>query len=62
MTITYDLTITAPSEQEADAKATALTTLAGQFDARTLQALAAKGAAFLNDPVWGSMIRQQLGL
>lgn len=62
MTFDYDLKITAPSEQEADAKARALTTLASQLDGRTLQALAAKGAAFLNDPVWGSMIRQQLGL
>lgn len=58
----YDLKIKAATEQEADGKAAALTALASQFDARTLQALAAKGAAFLNDPAWGGMIRQQLGL
>jgi hypothetical protein len=62
MTYEYDLRITAQTEADADQKAAALTSLARQLDTRTLQALAAKGAAFLNDPAWGGMIRQQLGL
>jgi|JI10StandDraft_1071094.scaffolds.fasta_scaffold1402199_2 hypothetical protein len=62
MKFPYDIDIEAPSQQEADAKANALARLAQQFDARTLAALASKGAGFLKDPVFGGMIRSQLGL
>ena len=43
-------------------KERALAKLAGQFDARTLEALARKGKSFINHPNYGPIIRKELGL
>ena len=58
----YKLKIPAGSQGEADTKANALAKLATEFDAKTLAALASKGKAFLNSPVYGALIRTNLGL
>ena len=43
-------------------KAKALAGLGSQFDARTLEAINKNGPEFFNHPVFGSMIREKLGL
>jgi hypothetical protein len=58
----YKFKIAAVSQGEADNKANALAKLASEFDAKTLTALATKGKAFLNSPVYGGIIRSNLGL
>jgi hypothetical protein len=58
----FTFTIPASSQGEADQKAAALAKLAGQFDGRTLAALARKGKSFLSHPVYGGMIKKELGL
>lgn len=62
MTSKYNLTIKAASRAEADQKAQALAKLAGAFSAKVLTALAGKGKRFIEHPVYGPMIRKELGL
>ena len=59
---TYNLTIKATSKEEANSKANSLAQLAGQFDAKTLAALAKNGKKFLSSPAYGGLIRKNLGI
>ena len=62
MKFSYTLKISSASQVEADKKANALAKLAGQFDAKTLNALATKGKGFIQHSVYGPMIQKELGL
>ena len=58
----FTFTIPANTQAEADKKAAALAKLAGQFDGKTLAALAGKGKSFIGHPIYGSMIKKELGI
>lgn len=62
MTFDYKFSVSASNKAEADQKMKALDKLAKQFDAHVLTALASNGKKFLNHPVYGGMIRKNLGL
>jgi hypothetical protein len=62
MTYKYTIGIPAASQGEGDQKAAALAKIAGQFDAKTLAALARKGKSFIGHPVYGAMIKKELGI
>lgn len=62
MTFDYKFSITASSKSEADEKMKSLDKLAKQFNPKILSALAINGKKFLNHPMYGGMIRKNLGL
>ena len=58
----FKFNINASDPATAGRKAQALAKLGGQFDAKTLEALAVKGKSFINHRVYGPAIRKELGI